>query len=290
MILEMTRSSASLLFALFLTAAPVCFAQTRVAISYPELDQKEQVVHIHYHIEGSISSDKFRVALLITDQGGEKLDARSLSGDVGADVSGGGQKHIVWDAGADSILLDQTIDVLILVEALTPTRRELLALEDAQRQQEEHAVQALEELNSTTLPGAKLPPQVQIKSFSRGGLVSRSLLYPGWGLSIVKRKPHWIKGLAAYGCVVGSVVLNRKAIETFGQIEDFEDYPTKDELYQQAVLQDNLSEVLAYTAVGIWAADFIWTLVGTRGIKNFEVHPKMDPLTYTPMLGITYRF
>ena len=275
--------------ALFLSAAPVCFSQTRIAISYPELEEEEQVVHIHYHIDGSISSDKFRVSLLITDQSGEKLNALSLSGDVGADVSGGGRKHIVWNVGADSVQLDQAIDVKILVEALTPTRRERLALEEAQRHRDE-AELAREELNSPTTPGAKLQAQVQVKSFSRGGLVFRSILYPGWGLSIVKGKPHWIKGLAAYGCVAGSVLLNRKAIETFGQIENFEDYPTKDELYQKAVLQDNFSEVLAYTAVGIWAADFVWTLVGTRGIKNFEVRPKMDPLTYTPMLGISYKF
>jgi hypothetical protein len=149
---------------------------------------------------------------------------------------------------------------------------------------------AEQDLSSNAIPDASALSQVRARTFTRSGLVFRSLLYPGWGLSIVNRSPHWIKGLAAYACVGGSVVLNRKAIETFAHIDDFEDYPTKDELYQKALKQDSYSEILAYTAMGIWVADFVWTLVGTRGMKTFEVHPKIDPLTYAPMLGITYRF
>lgn len=286
----MTRSPASLLLALFLMAAPVCSAQTRIAISYPDLEQEEQVVHISYRIENSHASDKFLISLLITDQQGERLHARTLSGDVGSDVSGGGLKHIAWDAGADSVSLSEAIDVRILVEALSPTRRELMVLEEAQQEREDQAALAGEDLNSKAVPGTPATPGVQTKTFTRGGLVFRSLVYPGWGLSIVKRKPHWIKGLAAYGCVAGAVVLNRKAVETFARIEDYEDYSSKDEFYQKALMQDDISEILAYTAVGIWITDFIWTLAGTRGIRTLEVHPKMDPLTYTPMIGIRYNF
>jgi hypothetical protein len=284
----MTRSPAILLFVLFLLAASHCFAQTRIAISYPDLDQKEQVVHISYEIAGSEASDRFLVTLLITNQEGERLHVGTLSGDVGYNVSGGGTKHIAWDAGADSVSLAEAIDVRILVEALTPTRREMLAMEEAQDFTEETEISEALVNPGGQLAASEAPPSP--RTFSRSGLVFRSLLYPGWGLSIVERKPHWIKGLAAYGCVAGSVVLNRKAIETYGQIDNFEDYSSKDELYQKAVMQDNLSELLAYGAVGIWVADFVWTLIGTRGITKFEVQPRMDPLSYAPMIGITYRF
>jgi len=289
-LLKMIRFQASQLIVLLLLAAPLCLAQTRIAISYPDLEQKEQVVHISYHIDDSDASDRFLVTLLVTDQRGERLNARTLSGDVGHNVSGGGTKHIAWDAGADSVSLTEGIDVRILVEALSPTRRELMALEEAQRDKEKQDELAGEDLMSQAVPDDSASPQANPRTFSRSGLVFRSLLYPGWGLSIVERKPHWIKGLAAYGCVAGSVILNRKAIETYGQIDDFEDYPSKDELYEKAVMQDNISEILAYGAVGIWVADFIWTLVGTRQMKTFTVQPKMDPLSYAPMIGFTYSF
>jgi hypothetical protein len=262
----MNRFLASQLFAMFLVAAPLCMGQTRMAISYPDLDQKDQVVHISYHIADSKPSD------------------------VGPEVHGGGEKQIAWDAGADSVSLADPIDIRILVKALTPTRRELLALEEAQLEKEAQVQMERENLVSGGVPGAAIQAQPQIQTFTRGGLVFRSLLYPGWGLSVVERKPHWIKGLAAYSCVAGSVVLNRKAIKSYGQIADFEDYPSKDERYQKAVMQDNFSEILAYTAAGIWLADFVWTLIGTRGIQTFEVHPKMDPLSHAPMIGLTYRF
>jgi hypothetical protein len=61
---EMTRSPASLLIALFLIAAPVCLAQTRIAISYPDLEQEKQVVHISYRIGHSNASDRFLVEAL----------------------------------------------------------------------------------------------------------------------------------------------------------------------------------------------------------------------------------
>lgn len=275
--------------ALLLTAVPLCFAQTRVAISYPEMDQEEQVVLISYIIEDSEPSDRFLVTLLVTDQQGERLNVRSLSGDVGAQVSGGGTKQIAWDAGADSVALWEDLDVRILVEALSPTSHELRALEEAKADMEYAEGLAAQDSASQPAPSAAKTQAVS-KTFTRTGLVFRSLLYPGWGLAIVAKKPHWIKGLAAYGCVAGSVALNREAIRTYGQIDQVEAYEQKNELFEKAVMQDTYSEILAYTAVGIWVADFIWTLAGTRQLSTFTVTPRMDPLTYAPMIGLTYRF
>jgi len=295
----MGRIIASLFIALFFLADPICFAQSRVAIYYPEVEQKDRVVHITYLINDSELSDKFLVSLLVFDQSGDRLNAQSISGDVGYNVSGGGPKHIAWNAEADSVIFDVSIDVKILVEALSPTKRELVTLEEARRDQEIAEEMAREDFISLDAPDATGGQVAKPRRVTRTGLVFQSLAFPGWGLSRVKKKPHWLKGLAAYGCVAGSVVLNRKALETYGQIEGVEDYESKDQLYQEAMKQDNISEVLAYGAIGIWVADFIWTLVGTKDFKPIDVSSyipglsvktHLDPKTYAPMLGISYRF
>lgn len=289
-LLEMTRAPAILLTVLFFLAAPHCFAQTRIAISYPDTEQKEQVVNISYYINDSEAADKFLVSLVVTDPQGNRLNASSLSGDVGTNVSGGGLKHIAWDAGADSILLDEAIDIRIVVEALGPTRQEILALEEARIEQENADRLAEENLVSKDLGPIVLNPQTKTKTYTRTGLVFQSLLFPGWGLSRLEKKPHWIKGLAAYGCVAGSIVYNRKAVDTYNQIDNYDDYESKDALYQEAMQQDNISEILAYSAVGIWVADFVWTLLGTRDVSGVNVITQMDPYSQTPMIGLTYSF
>jgi hypothetical protein len=72
---------------------------------------------------------------------------------------------------------------------------------------------------------------------TRTSLVFKSLVFPGWGLTNLKKKPHWIKGLAAYGCVAGSAYLNRQAVNTYAQIDSFQDYQDKDDLYQKAIYE-----------------------------------------------------
>lgn len=286
----MNKSLASLFIVLLILAAPFCWAQTRIAISYPDMEQEEQVVHISYHITDSDPSDRFLVSVVVTDQKGDRLNAQSLSGDVGHNVSGGGVKQIAWDAGADSITIDEIIDIRILVEAISPTKQELMALEEAQRIQDLSDEMARANALTMNSQGSPVLPEAKIKTYTRTGLVFQSLVFPGWGLSRLERKPHWIKGLAAYSCVAGSIVLNRKAVETYGRIDDVEDFEGKDQLFQEAVMQDNLSEIMAYGAVGIWVADFIWTLVGTRHVSGVNVISSIDPITYAPMLGFTYKF
>ena len=91
----------------------------------------------------------------------------------------------------------------------------------------------------------------------RTGIILQSLALPGLGLSRMTGKPHWLRGVAGYGCIAGSIILNRQAISTYDDIDDLEDYDDKNELFQKSLNRDNISEVLAYAAIGIWV-DIGW--------------------------------
>jgi hypothetical protein len=137
------------------------------------------------------------------------------------------------------------------------------------------------------------------KVFSRTSLVLQSLVFPGLGLSRQKGNPHWIRGLAGYGCLAGSVILNRMAISSYEQYKDPGSAENAASCLEQARKQDQVSEVLAYTAAAIWISDIVWTLVGTSGIpwkgtqaerRGLQICPGFDPGVKAPMLALTYRF
>lgn len=135
--------------------------------------------------------------------------------------------------------------------------------------------------------------------FNRTGLILQSLAVPGLGLSRLKGKPHWIRGVAGYGCIGGSFLLNQQARKTFNSVEESPGFEDKQELYKTSIRQDNISEVLAYTAIGIWMTDIVWTILGTsdldskfsaRNTRGVSFGSNLDPITYTPMVRIKYNF
>jgi len=153
----------------------------------------------------------------------------------------------------------------------------------------EDEVKAKEDLTS--------PVQSEVKQFSRTGLILQSLAFPGLGLSRYKGSPHWIRGALGYGCLAGSVIMNRAALATYGDIMDQPGFDAKDVLYQDALKLDGISEVLAYTAIAIWVSDLVWTIVGTsdmdKGLsyqKGLRINSGIDPVSKIPLLAFTYKF
>jgi len=141
--------------------------------------------------------------------------------------------------------------------------------------------------------------ETPIQEFNRTSIILQSVAFPGLGLTRISGKPHWIKGTVGYGCIAGSIVLNNMAIKTY---DEFLSVPSSDDaaqLLSKSARQDNISEALAYTAIGIWIADLIWTFVGSSELeKNIPLTERsglsigtgIDPVSRAPLLGITYQF
>jgi len=255
-----------------------------VEVSEPRLEMRGNIIHISYDILNSTRTEKFIVDLSVRDEDGNEINARALTGDIGDLVSGGNDKHIAWDLGADQIELNADIFVKVFVKAIPPIGPVLVVPAIV-----EDEVKAKEDLTS--------PVQSEVKQFSRTGLILQSLAFPGLGLSRYKGSPHWIRGALGYGCLAGSVIMNRAALATYGDIMDQPGFDAKDVLYQDALKLDGISEVLAYTAIAIWVSDLVWTIVGTsdmdKGLsyqKGLRINSGIDPVSKIPLLAFTYKF
>jgi hypothetical protein len=293
----------------FITAT-ACHAQT-FRVSDPRLELRDNTIHITYDILECDPSDEFTVELVVTDAGGKRIHAAALSGDVGEMVSGGSNKHIAWDLSVDRIEMDAQIYVKVHVKAIPPPEPKIIVAvqeeaarespEDKSREGSETTAQ-LEPENEGSPQGEAVkdsPSALKEKGFSRTGLVLQSVALPGLGLSRLTGNPHWIRGVAGYGCLAGAVILNRTAISNYAGIIDLTDYDQKNELYKKSLSQDQASEILAYAAIGIWVSDIIWTLVGTSDLKmsalneerkGFSLYTSVEPGTPAPVIGIVYRF
>jgi hypothetical protein len=241
----------------------LCQAQTPIQVSDPKLELRDHVVHISYEILNSKITDRYDVSLEVLDANNGTIVAKTVSGDIGESVSGGDEKLIKWDLKADSIFMEA--DIYIKVRArLIPA-----------------------------------PVAVSKAEYGRSGLIIQSLALPGLGLSRMTGKPHWIRGVAGYGCVAGSIVLNRKAISSYDDYLNQRTSENAQELFQASTQYDGVSEVLGYAAIGIWVTDIIWTIMGTSGLHTEKLTSNdaglslatgFDPEIRAPLLGFRITF
>jgi hypothetical protein len=262
-----------LIAAVLLLSSNTCLGQNTVEVSKPRLSMQGNRVLISYDILNSKSTELFSIRIEITNSTNELIPAHSLSGDIGNEVSGGFNKQILWNIEADSIFLDEEIFVQIFALRVTP-----LIVEEE--------------------PSVKNSP-AEVQSYKRPVILAQSLLFPGWGLSRIKNKPHWIKGIMAYGCLGGSIYLNNQAYNDFSAYLESSTPNEASSLYDKAYSQDRTSRILAYSALGIWITDMVWTIIGSsdsgqpqssENQRGFSIEPVIEPLSSAPMITLRYTF
>ena len=137
------------------------------------------------------------------------------------------------------------------------------------------------------------------KKYSRTGLILQSVAFPGLGLSRLNGKPHWIKGVAGYGCIAGTVVFNKMEVGSYEEYGDADSPENANELFSSTKIQDNISLGFAYAAIAIWVTDLTWTFLGTSDLKNgilygnhkgIYLDSDYDVISNTPLLSFKYKF
>ncbi len=264
----------------------VCFftslcGQQAVVVSEPVLSLKNGKVHIEFQLLNTSRSETFTVRAVITDQGGNSIQAKSLSGDLGKGVSGGGNKRIIWDIEADSMFLDE--DIFVEVYALPETQAIAVIPPEEDVREEE----AREESNSG-------------KELNRTSLIAQSIAFPGLGLSRLNPgSPHWLRGVAGYGCLAGSIYFNRRAWSNYQDYLGSESPSNVEDLFDKTYNEKKTSGILAYTALGIWVLDLAWTIIGTSGMnsdqlsmkqKRLSIGTTLEPVSNIPLIALFYKF
>ena len=223
---------------------------------------------------------------------------------MGKHIQGGLIKVIFWDIEADSIFLNEEIFVQVYADPEAPpvVEETVQVLEETVQdvadtaQDVERDPPLTEETNVMEKPTSGSAG----KSFNRTGIILQSVLLPGLGLSRVNAgQPHWIRGVAGYGCIAGTLIFNKKAVTSEESYLESDDSNERDIFFADAVRQDNISEVLAYTAIGIWVADLVWTILGTTDLnmdqssanyKGFSIGTTVEPVSSVPLLALRYKF
>ncbi|MFC2115916.1 hypothetical protein ACFLTU_05545 [Bacteroidota bacterium] len=290
------KAALSLFVICFFIINPVCIAQTPVNISDPEIELKDSIVHISYDILNSSGADRHIVRIEITDSEGTMIDAKAFAGDIGENISGGNNKHITWNIGADRILLNEDIYITIFASLIPqPEPISKVVSQDP----------VAEELHKEN-QAAKEPPKKDVvkeeltgKQFSRTGLIVQSIAIPGLGLSRMSGKPHWLRSVAGYGCIAGSLFFLNEANASKADLDLASSEAWQTYYRDVSAWQGDISNAFIAAAAAIWVSDFIWTLIGTSDLKKKQLLGEMkgvqigagfEPKSYTPTLSISYNF
>lgn len=319
---------------LILFLPEVLYCQSKITVTKPRLEVSDENLVISYDILNTKSSDFFIVWIEVTDARGNKINAISVAGDVGNDVKGGKNKRITWSFGNDSIFIDEDLFVQVNAEKIavkeetaeTKTTEESEVKDNGETQgatktqnvdlnkklsdnKELNNKKAIENKETsenktkTELEAEKRTPvkeEGSTKEISKGKMVLTSAVLPGWGQAKANNgKPFWLIGTAGYGCIAGSVIMNRSASSAYDDYKSSMDLDESNTLFDKATRRNSLSKVLGYSAIGIWAADLIWVMVtpvkkkesaNMNEGRKFKINPGFDPGSNAGVVTLTYYF
>ena len=190
---------------------------------------------ITYDIEYYSGNQKFTVNTEIFYESGEKISAKSLTGDIDKNIKGGENKTIIWDLNKDKVELDGRIyvEVSAVPELIAEVKKETG------------------------------------KSFSLTGTLAPSVVFPGYGNTRITRKPYWILGLAGYGSLVTSYMFNRSATSSYDEyLAEKTDRELRFIHYDDAEADKKISMAFGVAAGVIWAADITLLIVNYKKQKK----------------------
>jgi hypothetical protein len=128
-----------------------------------------------------------------------------------------------------------------------------------------------------------------------------SAIYPGLGIyKLEKKKSYLLLGVAGYGCLASSVILNMKANDNYQAYLDNTDAKLSDDLLKKSQNQNNLSKTMGYATLGIWGINLIWTAVKAKQKRNMglsiqdkqrlQFYSSYDPYTGINCINLRFRF
>ncbi|OQX97084.1 MAG: hypothetical protein B6I20_13415 [Bacteroidetes bacterium 4572_117] len=257
--MKLKLSFPAFVFCFYLLFSAHLLQAQSVKIETTNLEIKNNQLFITYNFVKSKSSHSYNVWVEITKSTGEKINAKSLSGDIGPNIQGAESKQIIWDYNKDGIILDDEIDIEVIAD-------------------------------------------ITINDPRTGKAILLSSILPGLGLSKVDPgKPYWLMGVVGYSLIGGSVIFNKAAVANFNDYTNSEDPVISDDLYATSADKDKMSKICAFSAIGLWAGNIIWTAIKAKNSQNaitgrFNKKQKvlfyggLDPKTKSAGFTLKYRF
>ena len=230
------------------------FSQSAAEIQNISFKAQNDTLIVTYDIEKAERKELFDISLVITTASGKLIRPRTVSGDVGSNITSGKGKQIYWDLNRDQIFLNEGIEVEIEAVALG----------------------------------------IPIKFVSRGKALFLSTFVPGLGITkLNKGGPYWLMAVATYGAAAGSVVFYYLADDNFKKYLASMDIDERSKLHSKVETQNTISDILMYSAGVVWLGNMIWTLAHpnkTKQAKGLSFGGSYDPVIGRPVFALRYRF
>lgn len=244
------------------------YGQSKARIENIDFNLVGEDIVITYDIINYASGEKFDIDIEIFTESGKKLDAKSLTGDVGKDIAGGRGKRVIWNFQNDNA--DLTEGIYVEVNA-----------------------------KSDLKPVVEKKPKPARKRGSLGGAFVKSLVFPGWGNSSISGGPYWLMGFVGYGCMAGSVYMNQQASWSYDDYILASDAGERDNLFNDAESEDQLSKILFGVGAVVWVTDLTILLIKGNNPRKYAYNSNgtnplvgytIDPISKKPMLSFRITF
>ena len=226
------------------------YAQSTANVDNVAISVKEDVIEITYDLNNAEPKETFTVWLKAYTPDGQEIKASLFSGDVGENIEGGMRKRVIWNAGLENLNLASYLYFDVFAKSSLTSKRQSVFKN----------------------PG-----------FQRS---AKSIALPGLGNSN-KKRPYWIAGIAAYGLVAGSVILNGQASDDYSNYLSSRSVEDRNQLFSDAENKDQLSKTMAYSAGAIWLGGVIFALINK---SSDNAGFSLDTNTQYPGLSLNFRF
>jgi len=230
-------------------------AQSYAVIRNVDFTVRNDSLVVTYELNKAKNQERFNVSLKLSTASGKTITPYTLTGDVGGNISGGKTKQIIWDINKDNLFINEKISVEVIAE--------------------------IDPVNTTPYP--------------RGTAVVLSAIVPGLGISKMNNGgPYWVMAIAVYGCAAGSYLYYQSAESNYDKYLAMMDESQRNSLYSKVQTQNNISDVLMYSAGAIWLGNMIWTIACPNktkpNAKGVSLRGSYNPELNVPMVGLTYTF
>lgn len=230
-------------------------------------------VMVTYEFETFKKNQKFKVWIEIKKSSGEKIDVKSLSGDIGKDIDGGKNKEIIWDFLNDKILIDDEIGIEVFATLINNNEQIIIENDIVDNENQ--------------------------KTISSGKALLLSAVLPGMGIAKVKQQKYFLAlSVITYGTAAMSYIYNNMAYNNYTDYLDNEIISSESASFNKSKKQKSMSKIFLYTAAATWTTNLIWTAVAASKNKSTAFY-KNNKLNFTaninrhykiPEFGIIYKF
>lgn len=204
---------------LFIISSTSAFAQSKAQVKNVNFELVNNELIITYDIVKHKPAEMFKIWMKVYTAQENELKSESATGAIGENVAGGDHKKIIWNPKNDGVFLDNDIYIQIFASSMNGAASSDVSL---------------------------------------GKWLAISALYPGAGNAKIKSNKIWLAaGAVGYGCMLGSVLMNGQASTSYDKYLLSQDIAERNDFYNDADTQKQLSTALFITGAVIWVADLV---------------------------------